>query len=256
MLMKSIRFLLLIAYVFIATSASAQQSEKILIAAASDLKFALDSIITVFNQKNRGEVQVSYGSSGKLYHQISNGAPFDIFFSADISYPNLLKENGFTSSDVYPYGIGRIVLWSKRLNPEKEEMKALLDPAVRKVAIANPAHAPYGKRAEEALIHFGLYESVKGKFVFGENISQTAQFVTTGAADIGIVALSLAVSPTMKRQAGNYFLIPESSHETLLQGAVITKRAQDSALAERFMDFIKGEIAGNILQEFGFTKPE
>lgn len=243
-------------FVLTLSSASAQQSEKILIAAASDLKFALDSIISVFGKENTGEIQVTYGSSGKLYQQISNGAPFDIFFSADIIYPNLLKENGFTSSEVYPYGIGRTVLWSKRLNPVQDEMKALLDPAVRKVAIANPVHAPYGKRAEEALRYYDVFESVKGKLVFGENISQTAQFVTTGAADIGIVALSLALSPTMKKQGGTYFLIPESSHEPLLQGAVITNRAKESKLAIRFMDFMQGENASSILEEFGFTKPE
>ena len=193
--MKSVRFAF--ACVFFTTLLQAQQSNKILIAAASDMKFALDSIVTVFKKTHAGNVDITYGSSGKLFEQISNGAPFDIFFSADINYPKQLHKKDLTTSEVYAYGVGRIVLWSKKVDPNTEGMKSLLSPTIKKVAIANPAHAPYGKRAAEALNDYNVSESVKGKLVFGENISQTAQFITTGAADIGIVALSLAVSPTM-----------------------------------------------------------
>lgn len=251
--MKSVRFILV--FVFFTTLLQAQSSDKILIAAASDLKFALDSIVTVFRKGNTGSVDVTYGSSGKLFEQISNGAPFDIFFSADINYPKQLREKGLTTSDVYPYGVGRIVLWSKKIDPTKDGMKSLLSPSIRKIAIANPVHAPYGKRAEEALNYYQVSESVKSKLVFGENISQTAQFITTGAADIGIVALSLAVSPAMKKEGGKYYLIPETSHSPLEQGAVITRHGKENDLANAFMEFIKSNTANTILSHFGFTKP-
>src|SRR6187399_200314 len=142
--MKLVKFTLVIAFVFFTTLLQAQQN-KILIAAASDLKFALDSIVTAFKKSSTGSVDVTYGSSGKLFEQISNGAPFDIFFSADINYPKQLKEKGLTASEVYPYGVGRIVIWSKKIDPEKEGMKSLSSPSIKKIAIANPAHAPYGK---------------------------------------------------------------------------------------------------------------
>ena len=250
--MKSVR--LIFAFIFFSKLLQAQQ-EKILIAAASDLKFALDSVITVFKKNNSGTVDITYGSSGKLFEQISNGAPFDIFFSADINYPKQLQEKGLTASETYAYGVGRIVLWSKKIDPNKDGMKSLRSPSIKKVAIANPAHAPYGKRAEEALNYYKVFEFVKGKLVFGENISQTAQFVTTGAADMGIVALSLAVSPAMKKEGGKYYLIPETSHNRLEQGTVITRHGKGNDLANAFMEFIKSSTAHTILNHFGFTKP-
>src|SRR6478735_4404950 len=147
------KYIVTLMFVFITVIVNAQQPGKILIAAASDLKFALDSMVTVFKKSNSGTVDVTYGSSGKLSEQISNGAPFDIFFSADINYPKQLKEKGLTASEVYLYGIGRIVLWSKKIDPNKDGMKTLLSPSIKKVAIANPEHAPYGQRAEEALTY-------------------------------------------------------------------------------------------------------
>ena len=251
--MRRIRTIAAIVFVLSTTLLHAQ--DRILIAAASDLKFALDSVITAFKKTNPGKVDVTYGSSGKLFEQISNGAPFDVFFSADINYPKQLREKGLTTSEVYAYGVGRIVIWSKKIDPNKDEIKSLLAPSIRKIAIANPIHAPYGKRAEEALNYYKVYESVKGKLVYGENISQTAQFVTTGAADIGIVALSLALSPTMKKEGGKYYLIPETSHNRLEQGAVITRHGKGNALAITFMEFIKSNTANTILSHFGFGKP-
>jgi len=216
------------------------------------LKFALDSVISVFNQRNSGTVEVTYGSSGKLFEQISNGAPFDIFFSADIEYPNKLKEKGLTASDIYIYGVGRIVVWSKKNDVEKEGMNALLAPAIKKVAIANPLHAPYGRRAEEALKFYKMHEAVKDKLVLGENISQTAQFVTTGAADIGIVAYSLALSPTMKKENGKFYLIPENAHQRLEQAVVITKQGKANDFARTFLSFVKSNDAKQVLAYFGF----
>jgi molybdate transport system substrate-binding protein len=254
--MKITRLIVLILIALVAVRTTAQsQSGTLLIAAASDLKFGLDSIIAVFKKTNPSTVDVTYGSSGKLFEQISNGAPFDIFFSADINYPTQLKEKRMTLSEVYSYGVGRIVVWSKKIDPQKEGIKSLLQSSIKKIAIANPAHAPYGKRAEEALIYYKMLDSLKNKLVYGENISQTAQFVTTGAADIGIVALSLALSPIMKKEGGHYFLIPEISHHRLEQGAVLTNHTKGNGLATAFMNFVKGDDANAILTHFGFTKP-
>jgi molybdate transport system substrate-binding protein len=227
---------------------------KILIAAASDLKFAMDSLITFYEKNNPGKIEITYGSSGKLTEQIVNGAPFDIFFSADISYPEQLKSKQLTASEVYVYGIGRIVLWSKNFNA-RQGLAVLRNSAIKKIAIANPRHAPYGKRAEESLQYYKLLGDVQGRLVYGDNISQTAQYISTGAADIGVIALSLALSPTMKKENGNYFLIPEVSHQPLIQAAVIMQSAKDNKLAISFFNFIKGDRAIEILKTFGFSKP-
>ena len=245
-----IAILVFLAYTFL--SIHCQGQGKVLVAAASDLKFALDSVVSVFKKKSGGAVEVTYGSSGKLFEQISNGAPFDIFFSADIGYPNQLKEKNLTASDNYIYGVGRIVLWSKKLDMEKEGMNTLLQPGIKKIAIANPLHAPYGKRAEEALKFYKMYDAVKSKLVFGENISQAAQFVTTGSADIGIIAYSLALSPNMKKENGKYYLIPENAHRRLEQAVVITKDGKGNEFAQTLLSFVRSDEAKKILAHFGF----
>jgi molybdate transport system substrate-binding protein len=249
------RLILLISsiLVFSANQVFSQKQQKVLVAAASDLRFAMDSIIQVY--PNAQEIEVIYGSSGKFYEQISNGAPFDLYFSADLAYPKKLRENGKTASEIFPYGIGRLVLWSKKDLGGKLSMEILKETQIRKVAIANPRHAPYGQRAEETLKHFSLYEQVKPKLVFGENIAQTAQFVGSGAADIGIIALSLALSPNMGKMNPNYYIIPESSHQPLLQGAVLIKHAELKPGAVKFLDFFKEDLARMILAHYGFTQP-
>lgn len=226
--------------------------ERLLIAAASDLKFALDSIVLQFSNTHPGKVDVTYGSSGKLSEQIANGAPFDLFFSADVAYAEKLKREGKASSDIFCYAKGRIVIWSRKIDPEKNGMNALLDPSIKKIAIANPLHAPYGKRAQEAIEFYKL--PVKHKLVFGDNISQAAQFISSGAADIGIIALSLALSPNM-REKGKYYLIPEDSHEALVQGAIVTTAGREKKLAADFFTYIKRDSAKAILKHFGFSEP-
>jgi len=250
-----IKIILLLLFVVTGTFSRGQSSDAILIAAASDLKFALDSVVTVFKKAHPGaSIEVTYGSSGKLFEQISHTAPFDLFFSADIEYPLTLRKKGIAVSEVYPYGIGRIVIWSQVIDPNKEQINSLQDKMVNNIAIANPQHAPYGRRAEEALKHYNLYEMVKGKLVYGENISQAAQFVTAGAADAGIIALSLALSPTMKKLNGHYYVIPETAHKPLEQGFVILKKAEQNPVAIAFKDFMLGTEATKILGNFGFTK--
>ena len=239
-------------FIFISFNAQAQN---ISIAAASDLKFALDSVISVYqNQHPTEKIYATYGSSGKFFEQIQYGAPFDLYFSADVSYPKKLKEKGFAISEVKTYGIGRIVIWSKKIDPNIEKMNSLRNPNLNKIAIANPEHAPYGERARESIIYYKLYDEVKSKFVFGENISQTAQFVQLGAADIGIVALSLALSPNMQKDDGKYYVIPEKSHKPLEQGYVILKHAKNNANAQKFYDFMASPKVIAILKHFGFTQ--
>ena len=232
-----------------------KQQPKITIAAAADLKFAMDSIITSYKAQNpEAGIQVTYGSSGKFFQQISNGAPFDIFFSADVDYPNKLKDKGLTIGDIKAYGIGQIVLWSKKTDPNKEGMNTLLDAGIKKIAIANPSHAPYGKRAQESLLYYKLYNQIQEKLVMGENISQTAQFVTTGAADIGVVALSLALSPAMKSEGGKYYLVPEESHLPLEQAYALLKHSMANSTATSFYNFISSPAAITILKYYGFSQ--
>src|SRR5207248_2089719 len=175
------------------------------------------------------KVRLSLGSSGTFATQISNGAPFDVFLSADIAYAQDLDKKGLTESGTtFVYAVGRIVLWvpkSSAINVEKLGMNALLQPSVRKIAIANPVHAPYGRAAVSAMQHSGVYEKVKNKLVLGENISQASQFVQSGAAQIGVIALSIALSDSM-RAAGKYWLIPPDTYERMDQAGIILKQAR------------------------------
>lgn len=226
---------------------------EVLVAAAADLRFAMDSLIALFSRQHPNiTVKVTYGSSGNFFEQIRNGAPFDLFFSADIDYPRQLKQDNKTESDIHVYGIGQLVLWSKSLDPTKNKMDLLLDNAVTKIAIANPAHAPYGKRAEECLHYYNLYDKVKDKLVMGENIAQTAQYAQTGAADAGIIALSLALSPSMQQTGGHYWLIPQASHQPLEQAFVLLPHSRGNAGAKKFADYLESPDAMTTLRNFGF----
>jgi len=241
--------------VIIGLSASSANAEKLIIAAAADLKFAMDEIIAGFNKSLSGdEVQAVYGSSGKFHTQIQQGAPYDLFFSADIGFPRELAKQGLAASEVKPYAVGRIVLWSAGMDATKMTLVNLADPKVTKIAIANPKHAPYGKRAEEALRAAGLWDKVQAKLVFGENVSQTAQYVQSGNAQVGIIALSLAVNPDLAKKGG-YYLIPESLHNPLEQGYIITKRGTSKPLARQFAAFMDSKLCRGIMTKYGFVLP-
>lgn len=252
--MKFRIFAVILCLCFFAGAIRAQ--ERILIAAASDMKFAMDSLVQSFRLKTTGVIDVSYGSSGKLMEQILNGAPFDLFFSADIAYTEQLKSRQQVSSAIYPYATGHLVLWSRKIDPNVRQMQTLLDPSITRIAIANPQHAPYGKRAVECLNYFGMMDVVRPKLVYGQNIAQTAQFVTSGAADIGIIALSIARSAGMQQSGGRYYLIPVESHEPLVQGAVITRHGSGKKLASVFFDYVKSDAAAAILSHYGFSNPD
>jgi molybdate transport system substrate-binding protein len=237
-------------------AAAPAQAGKIVIAAAADLKFAMEELVADFRSSNKtDEIETVYGSSGKFYTQIREGAPYDLYFSADISYPRRLAGESLAASPVETYAFGRIVLWSSTRDASKLTLEDLSDSAITRIAIANPRHAPYGKRAEEALRAAGQWDAVEPKLVYGENIAQTAQFVETGNADVGIIALSLALSPLLAGQ-GPYGLIPESLHEPLEQGYIVTHRAADNPLAWHFAEYVRSRPARAIFERYGFTLPE
>lgn len=236
-------------------AAPAWAGGKITIAAAADLKFAMEQIVAQFRRSNPADqVETIYGSSGKFHTQIQQGAPFDLFFSADIAFPRQLATEGFAASAVRPYALGRIVLWSASRDASKMALADLADPAIKKIAIANPKHAPYGKRAEEALRSAGLWEKLESRLVMGENIAQTAQYVQSGNADIGLVALALALNQELASKGG-YALIPDNLHQPLEQGYIITKRATDNPLAKKFADYVGSPEARRAMVRYGFVLP-
>jgi molybdate transport system substrate-binding protein len=227
------------------------------VAAAADLKFALDEVVTAFEKEHpQIKVQVTYGSSGNFFAQLCNKAPFDIFFSADMDYPRQLVARGLAAKDtLFQYAVGRIVVWVPNASPldvKKLGIEAVVAPSVRKVAIANPQHAPYGRAARDALQKLGVYERVKDRLVLGENIAQTAQFVETGSADVGILALSLALAPAL-RDKGRYWLVPPDAYAPLEQGGAILSWAKDPDAAGRLRAFVTAKQGREVLERFGFA---
>lgn len=237
--------------------AAANPCGTVTIAAASDLTYAMNEIAANFEKATGCPVHLSMGSSGNFLTQIENGAPFDVFFSADITYPKKLEAEGLAApGSTYLYAIGKIVLWTRsdsRVDVSKG-LEGLRDPSVRKISIANPAHAPYGRAAEEALHNAGIYDAVKDRLVLGENISQAAEFVESGNADAGILALSLVVSPTMKDK-GRAWNIPENLYTPIQQGAVAIRAAANPQGARQFLDYIKMPATAALLQRYGFVLP-
>lgn len=235
------------------------------VAAAADLKFAMEDLIAEFRKGHPDvRVEATYGSSGNFAAQIENGAPFDLFFSADAAYPRKLAEKGLTvpGSD-FLYAVGRIVLWVPKDSPlpvEEDGAAILARPEVRHLAIANPRHAPYGRAAEAALRKLGVYGAVRERLVLGENVAQTAEFVRSGAADAGVIALSLAVAPTLRNE-GRWWAFPLDSYPRMEQGGVALARAGEAgaasaAAARDFRAFVLGERGRAILEGYGFSLPE
>lgn len=229
------------------------------VAAASDLQFVLPEVLAKFEQKHPDvAVPVTFGSSGNFYAQLANKAPFDLFLSADAAYPTQLMDSGLAvKGSRFVYAEGRIVVWVSRSSPldlDALGIRALVDPSVKKIAIANPKHAPYGRIAEAAMKNLGVYDEVKERLVLGDNVAQAAQFVESGAADAGIVARSLAVAPAMNAK-GRCWLIPRESYPRLEQAGVILNWAVDMQAAEDLRAFLRSDDARTILREFGFQTP-
>lgn len=246
------RFLLVMILVSMCISSALAQS--LTVVAAASMRFAMEDAARSFERAHPGSsVEVVYSSSGKAYAQIINGAPFDMFFSADMHYPQTLHREGHTMGEAHEYAVGRIVLWQRKGGAvDLNKGIAGLDiPAVRRLAIANPELAPYGFAAQEALETAGLWGKLSRRLVMGENISQASHFAASGAAQAGITAYSLALSDDMQR-IGEFVLIDESMHSPMPLGFVILKRAEGNALAQDFAAFIVGSDGKEILARYGF----
>jgi molybdate transport system substrate-binding protein len=242
----------LLACLLASACTSKPRSHTITIAAAADLNFALEECSTEFRKAHPAtELRIAYGSSGNFYAQLRNHAPFDIFLSADVEYPRKLAQEGLAAADsVFVYAVGRIVVWVPDQSP-LDPATALQSGSFRHLAIANPTHAPYGRAAELAMRSMGVYDSLQGKLVLGENVAQTLQFVQSGAADAGIVALSLAIAPTV-RGHGRYWEIPLSAYPKMEQGGAILK---DSPEAREFRSWLLAPEGRAILKRYGFYLP-
>jgi molybdate transport system substrate-binding protein len=225
------------------------------IAAAADLQFALGDLVKTFHQQHGGvQIEPAYGSSGMFYAQLLNRAPFDLYLSADVQYPKKLAEQGLiVPGSEFTYGVGHIVLWTGSASGIGVDrgFDALRQPAVHHIAIANPAHAPYGRAAEAALRALGVYDAVKEKLVMGENISQTFQLAQSGAAEVGIVALSLAMAPGAA--GGHYWEVPRDAYPPIEQGGAILKWTRNPEAAEAFRAFLLAPEGRAILKRYGFS---
>lgn len=253
MLRRSFLFVTALA---LGAAAHAQESAPV-VAAASDLKFALEKIAADFERDSGRKLRLNFGSSGNFARQIRQGAPFELFLSADESFVKELARAGLTRDEGRLYAIGRLALYAPRngtvpLDAQLDGVRANLG-TLRKFAIANPEHAPYGRAAREALHKLALWQPLQSRLVIGENISQAAQFVATGSAEVGIIALSLALAPELDRQ-GQYVLLPESLHAPLRQRMVLTRRA--GATAAAFYDYLQTPKARAVLERYGFNPPE
>jgi molybdate transport system substrate-binding protein len=247
-MLKSLFFISLISAILL-------PAQTIQIAAASDLKFCLDELIREYSARNTNKkISVTYGSSGKFFTQIQQGAPFDIYFSADIEYPKKLYEAGLTTAEPVLYAIGRLVLWSSAEDASKLTLQDLKASRFTKIAIANPDHAPYGKGAQEAIVKSRIYEDIKHRLVYGDNISQTAQFVQSGSVPIGIIALSLVNNPAFIKQP--YYLIPSKHHTPLEQAFVLLKKSETYPLVLDFVHFLSTPHAKSIFTKYGFLLPQ
>jgi molybdate transport system substrate-binding protein len=247
----------LLALVLLVTGSFAFAQE-ITVAAAADMSAALPPLIDTYTKKTGRTVKLSFGASGNLTNQIRNGAPFDVFFSADEEYPEQLIAAGLASKEtLYRYSVGRLVLWVPSDSPLdlwRLGINALLDPSIKKISIANPAIAPYGRAAAAALRHFGIYDQVASRLVIGENISQAAQFVESGNAQAGLVALSHALSPAMKDK-GRYWTVPLDAYPPLNQAAVVLSKSKQKDAARKFLRFVQSDEAIALLAKYGFTLP-
>jgi molybdate transport system substrate-binding protein len=251
-LFSALLFLLL----FFSNAASAQTLH---IAAAADLQYALADLSTQYEKQTGVKLAITYGSSGNFFAQIQNGAPFDLFLSADTDYPKKLIDAGLAvPGSLRPYAVGHLVLWYPKDSPlgfSDGVLKSLLDPRVQKIAIANPEHAPYGRVAVAVLRGAGLYDQLKSKLVFGENVSQAAQFVQSGNAQAGLIAFSLALSPAM---AGGKCMGVATPHqdEQLMQAGVVLESSGNKQAAASFLSFLKTSAARKILTHYGFSSPD
>lgn len=228
------------------------------VAAAADLRYAFETLRERFEATHPNiRLKISYGSSGQFFTQLRNGAPFDLYFSADADYPRRLIVEGLAvDSSFFLYAVGQLVVWVPADSPlELASWDELAGPAVRRLALANPRHAPYGRAAVAALQALGLYERIRDRLVLGENVAQAAQFAASGAADAGIIALSLALAPDMQRR-GCYRLLPSDAYPPIEQGAVVLRRAAARPEVWTLWRFVQQPEGRAVLRRFGFFIPD
>ncbi len=241
-----------------AAYSSKAQGVAINVAAASDLKFALEQIASDYQRVSGQRIRLSFGSSGNFYRQIRQGAPYDLFLSADEAFVLQLASDGATQDQGHLYAIGRLVAFVPHHSPVQlddtlEDLgKAARDGRLRRLAIANPEHAPYGRAAEETLRHLGLWQDLQGKLVLGENVSQAAQFSLSGSVQAGIFAYSLTLSSAVQAE-GSFLLLPDSWHGPLRQRMVLTAQAGENA--RDFYNYLQSHDARHVFEQFGFTLP-
>ncbi|MBW6508432.1 MAG: molybdate ABC transporter substrate-binding protein [Desulfuromonadales bacterium] len=251
-------FLLFLLLILTSTTSLHAQQRSLIVFAAADLRYAMNEVVTAFKQTHPGaRIETIYGSSGKAYAQIRNNAPYDLYFSANIEYPERLLQDGHGIGEATLYAIGRIVIWQHKGGKLalSKGMEVLRDPSIRRISIANPEHAPYGVAGMEAMKTHGMWEELQPKVVMGENISQTAHFIVSGAADVGIIAYSLALAPEMKQLGEPFELIDVKDHKPLHQGYMITNYGARHPLSRIFADFIESEEGKEILKMYGFEVP-
>jgi molybdate transport system substrate-binding protein len=232
------------------------QRSSVAVAAAADLQAVMPQLVSRFERDTGVRTTIAYGSSGNFFAQIQSGAPFDVFFSADVDYPRRLVASGHADADsLYEYATGHLVVWTRADSgiDVTRGLSIVTDDRVTRIAIANPQYAPYGRAAVAALQHEKLYERVKSKLVLGENLSQTAQFAQTGNAQIGIISLSLALGPALK--SGNYAEVPTTYHPPIQQAAVVLSRSNHKGAARQLLDYLQRPETAKLLQSFGFAPP-
>jgi molybdate transport system substrate-binding protein len=246
----------LLAVSTVSRSQEQRPSHELVVAAAADLSAALQEIAKNYESKTGVRLKLSFAASGALTQQIQNGAPFDLFFSADMDYPRQLIDGGQADGpSLYQYAVGKLVLWlpaDSALDVERRHIDVVLDPSVKKIAIANPQHAPYGRAAVAALKHYGLYNQVADRLVLGENVSQAAQFVESGNAQAGFVALAHALAPGMQGK-GKYWEVPADAYPALEQGVVVLSRSQNKKEAASFLEYLKTREGADVLGKYGFS---
>ena len=237
--------------------------DEIKVAAAADLNYALKDLAARFEKQTGNTVSLTFGASGNFYSQIQNGAPFDLFFSADADYPKKLATAGLMdNASLRTYAVGHLVLWHPNIGESYDRLpitreqitNILLRPDVKRIAIANPEHAPYGRAAMAVLERFGLKDKIADKLVLGENVSQAVQFVQSGNAQVGLVALSLLLSPTVKNP-GPYDIVPQDAYPEIRQAVGILSSSQHKKTAQAFIDYVGSPEGAAILKQYGFGLP-
>ncbi|HET9594964.1 MAG TPA: molybdate ABC transporter substrate-binding protein [Anaeromyxobacteraceae bacterium] len=249
---------LLLAAAFALPGITHAARRSVAVAVAINMKPAFDEIAARFQAAHPDvEVKSTFGASGNFFAQIANGAPFDLFLSADAEFPAKVVEKGLADGKAFTYAYGKLVVWipkDSKVDLEGKGLAALDDFSVQKIAIANPEVAPYGRAARAALKKAGLFQKLEDRIVMGQNVSQTAQFVQSGNAQAGFVPLSLAKTPPLSEE-GRAWPVPASSYERIEQAGVVIKGAKEAALARELAAFITGAGAKEVLERFGYDLP-